>query len=569
VLPDARRQGVQVWPLGFGPDVQKGSLAAMASGGFGSRCPSLPGATPRAQVVDNSSTATRALQVAFAASRCARIGPSDEGVPPTDLHVDIPVVATDGSITVVKRDPRVVATYYDPKGQKVPSTGRFDDSVFDLSGQDGPVEVLRIRDPRPGRWRIQLTTPNGGGGQLVSTSALWQGVLRSSVVLDPPSPGAGEQTTVSVVLRTRRDEVISDPDALAGVQISARLTGTGFAPVTLALADDGKAPDIRAADGQFSGGLTVPATASGNLDVVADVIAEGITGDQRPISTQIRPESSKVTARPTVEGRQAYRGESVAGTLAVRNDDSRPHTLTLALTDLDSSREASITPTSVEVQPGSQSPVPFTVTFGRRSPLGQTVGRVVVIDETAGATQIGATQLIVDLREPPPRWPWVLGGSVLLLVLVTVVLLMRRRRVKRGRDPNGLVLRLQRDGDLISTWRIRTPYPDGFGFGVVGEGAQVTVRPQAGGSRYVLRRHGSGVELRTPAGATSRLRYGEAVGLGVGVELVAIDESRRRGAGSGTAAADPRKRTDRRADGRGEPLVRAEAQSRKSHHPDM
>ena len=43
----------------------------------------------------------------FADARCARVEKGTKGRPPADLHVTIPPIATDGSITVTKRDPAV------------------------------------------------------------------------------------------------------------------------------------------------------------------------------------------------------------------------------------------------------------------------------------------------------------------------------------------------------------------------------------------------------------------------------------------------------------------------------
>ncbi|MFK8849772.1 vWA domain-containing protein [Streptomyces sp. Ac-502] len=123
VLDRARREQVQIWPLGFGKGIDEKALQQMADGGYRNGCADVPGSRPRPEVVDGAADVDKALQGAFAAARCARVEEGTSSKPPGELAVDIPPIATDGSITVTKRDPRVTATYYDPKGRKVPLQG--------------------------------------------------------------------------------------------------------------------------------------------------------------------------------------------------------------------------------------------------------------------------------------------------------------------------------------------------------------------------------------------------------------------------------------------------------------
>src|SRR5439155_17385145 len=120
----------------------------------------------------------------------------------------------------------------------------------------------RIQDPRPGTWRIHLDAPPGHRGKLASSSVLWQGVLHSTISMNPASPVAGERTAVEVRLQTRRGVVITDPADLADIRVSVQLSGKGFAPVDAELADTGTAPDQAAHDGRFAGYLTLPAAAA-------------------------------------------------------------------------------------------------------------------------------------------------------------------------------------------------------------------------------------------------------------------------------------------------------------------
>lgn len=45
-LARARSESVQIWPLGFGSQIDKAALTAMAEGGYRNGCADLPGATP-------------------------------------------------------------------------------------------------------------------------------------------------------------------------------------------------------------------------------------------------------------------------------------------------------------------------------------------------------------------------------------------------------------------------------------------------------------------------------------------------------------------------------------------
>src|SRR5439155_2649996 len=108
VLPDARRQQAQIWPLGFSAGPDEAALKAIAAGGYQNNCPNVPNSTPLARRVNSSDEVATALQQVFAAARCLRFRPGTQGLPPTDLSVMISPIATDGSIEVVKQDPAVV-----------------------------------------------------------------------------------------------------------------------------------------------------------------------------------------------------------------------------------------------------------------------------------------------------------------------------------------------------------------------------------------------------------------------------------------------------------------------------
>ncbi|WP_406063140.1 VWA domain-containing protein [Streptomyces sp. NBC_01077] len=522
-LTRARAAGVQIWPLGFGSEIDRAALTAMAEGGYRGACSEIPGSAPRMRVVGTSAEIDKALQETFAAARCARIAHGTVGKPPADLTVTIPPIATDGSLTVAKHDPKVQVTYFDPAGRKVPVRGDFDGSTFEVSGQNGPVEALRVKNPLPGAWRVHIEAPEGHRDREVAVRAIWQGRLRSAVVLDPASPRAGEQMKVEVQMQTRRGVVITDPRQLAGLSVAADLSGEGFEPVSLRLADDGKAPDAKAGDVRFTGTLTVPAGATGALELVTRMEAPGITSDRRPLHAFVAKGAPLVTAAVTVDGDTVYPGATVHGTLDVTNNDSAPHTLRLALADQTPGAELAVTPATVAAPPNSSTRIPFTVTVGKGTPFGELGGQVTVVDTGDGDRPLRGAFLNVRVVEPPTWWErwWkvVAGGAAAVLLagaFVGIRLVARRRR----RDLTGVTLELCEEGRTLDSLTVRRGQSPGgtFAFAVDEPyGAPATLRrvPGGGSTAHVLRRTGAGeLLLRPRGGAQVPVRTGEPTGLG-------------------------------------------------------
>ncbi|MFE7411658.1 VWA domain-containing protein [Streptomyces laurentii] len=530
-LARARAAGVQIWPLGFGGGIDRGALTAMAEGGFRGACSDVPGSAPRMRVVSGSAGIDRALQETFAAARCARIVTGDVARPPADLYVTIPPIATDGSLTVGKHDPKVRVTYYDPEGRKVPLHGSFDGSSFEVSGEDGPVEALRVTNPLPGRWRVRVEAPEGHRGQEVAVRALWQGRLRSAVVLDPASPRPGQRTVVEVRLQTRRGVVVADPRQLEGVTVAAHLAGDGFAPVAFRLADDGRAPDRTAGDVRFTGTVTVPATATGDLELTTSMAAPGITSDRRPFHTRIAEGTPPVVAQLSLERVTAHPGGAVPGVLQVANHDTVPHTLRIALaddapdtdtdtgtgtgTDTDTgtgtggpiagSAAPRISPETVVVPPGGSVDARFTVTLGADTPLGALGSRLAVTDTGRPGETLDSAFLDVRVEAPPTWWdrwwPYVTGGAavlVLLAALTAVQLVARRRR----QDLTGVRIELRKEGWVLDTLEVRAGQSPGgeFRFTIEEPAGPAPTLHHAHGARaaHRLRRTGSGALLLRP-----------------------------------------------------------------------
>jgi hypothetical protein len=523
VLPDAVRNKVQIWPLGFG-NAQLDALTAIARGGYQGACVNLPSATPQAFKVATSADARQRAQLAFAAARCAQVSPGTSSRPPGKLSVTIPPIATFGTIEVVKQDPAVRVTYVDPSGAKIdPATGA-DGSTFELSGQETAVEALRITDPIPGEWLIELAAPRGHDGKVATSSAIWQGVLRSSIVLDPASPTAGERAVVQVKLLTRKGVELTNPADLRGIQVGVRVTADGRTGGVVPLADNGAAPDRTANDGLFSGYLDTP-NAVGPASAVSTMTAEGVTGDQRPYPFRIEARPSTVNASANLDDHGVNPGGTADGTIVVNNTDSRPHTLALTLTDLEPDQQLEISPQAVQVPAGSQNPVRFTLHFGSGAPIGASAGRIVVTDRTDGDRQLSSSFIDVTVTKPPPWWRkywWALAlGVALLGALVAAVRGYRKSWLARV-DPSGLTLQAYQDGRPGQPHRIGQVRASSYGF-VFGEDGRIDRR--GGGARWLVRRGRPGtVELREPNSRRWRTQQlEEPLAVGDGRELVVRD----------------------------------------------
>ena len=504
VLPSAKEKGVQVWPLGFG-DVDRDMLAYFAAQGASARCPDGKAFAPAATIVSNSQSVVTAMQTAFQNGRCLA-GDTPPGVTlnggsEIDIYVTIAAIATDGSINVSKGSAGVRVTYYRPDGKEAPSNGTSDGSTYELAGDRDLVESLRIRNPVPGRWRVHLTAPANMASQLVTASALWQGVLRTVFVIDPPSPAAGEQVSVIMRPHTRTGE-ITDAAALTGLTFSAHITGQGI-DTPIPLTDNGQGDDRRAADAFFTGTVTMPADATGTYTIRGVATGPGVATDQREVSITVAGAAAKVRAKITVDATKVYPGGKVSGAVAVTNDTGGPRQVKLNLVDLNRPAGISLDKTIVEL-PAGQSSVPFTVGFADDVPEGPAGGVLQLVDNDG--TVLANVPLGVSVVEPPTVleeywWAFLAVSVVLLLGLLVLgaVLLGRRQR----REMKDLRFSLfENDIHLMPVLEPAKGTQFEFDIQVPQDGSPPvpqTVSP--GTDRYLARRDGpSGLRVRTPDG---------------------------------------------------------------------
>ncbi|BAJ32789.1 MULTISPECIES: hypothetical protein [Kitasatospora] len=531
-LAAAKAAKIQIWPLGFGSLPDRAALDRMAAAGYQEGCVSLPDATPRATVVQDSGEVGAALETAFAAAHCLRTGGVQTGRPPADLQVRISPLAAVGSIVVDKGDPLVTATYYDPSGRRVGASGSDQGSTYEFSGQGQSVESLRITDPVPGQWRVHLDAPEDHRSQLASVSVLWRGALNSSITLSPPSPRAGERATVTVRLQTRKGLEITDQQDLKQLSVASLLTGDGFSPVPVALSDDGAAPDARAGDATFTGTVTVPASATGAITASSTLTAAGLTADEnRPFRSAVSPAVPLVTAAFSAAGPlAAHPGGSVEARLTLRNDDAVPHTLHASVTDV-APGLLTLSPDTVTLAPKESRTVDVTLTAGDAAAFrlpddGVTVGgKATVVDTSDHDRVVVDAPLSVRVTPPPSfleQWWWALLAAGLLAAAAALVLLVRLAVRRRRRSPEGLELTLLDErGAEASTLTTTAGSGGWYEFEVKGIGSPYPrLVHHSGGTYRVQRGQDGGAVLETRRRDRVRLTEGAPVALTGGLSLL-------------------------------------------------
>lgn len=549
-LKDAAEQGVQIWPLGFGPKPDQRQLAQIAAGGYQEGCVQLPSAKPRAAKVSGAKDVGTRLEQIFAAAHCMRHveGPSQK--PPATLEIGISPLATVGSIVVDKGDPEVRITYFDPAGHKVPTSGTYRESSFELAGGTGTVEALKIVDPLPGVWKVKAEAPEGHRSIPVAVSVLWQGELRGAINMDPPSPQAGERVTVTMRLQTREGYQIKDPRDYEGLRVRSELTGDGFTPLGLKLTDDGKGKDEKASDGSFTGTAEIPASATGALKVSATLTAAGLSADTRSEDGQVAPGTLPVTTALDLPAADTHPGRRVTGTLAVHNTSDAPHTLRLSVTDLKAGL-LMVAPARLTLKPGESGTRKVTLQVAPADVFGDALtddglplaGNVTVVDTTDGNLTLVQEPLSVKVTPEPGFWEelwarywWAFLAAAVLIVLIVVAVCAGLHLRNARRNPYGLELRLvDEHGEFLPGKHIAgRGYKQWYAFDIVEVHISPRIERSANGLYAVQRNPNGGAVLRKRHGGRSPLTTGGPVELSAGLSL-ALGED----AGKGTGGSGP------------------------------
>ncbi|WAE75556.1 VWA domain-containing protein [Streptomonospora nanhaiensis] len=518
-LEQAAEHGVRIWPLGFGSAIDRDQLDAFAAGGSQDTCNDLEVSAPVARVADDSSDVARSLQEALAAASCSQVGePADEtlaGGGRATLEVDIPLVATDGALMVTKNNPAIRVEYLDPEGETV-DTGAAEHrgSPITVSGENSPVEVLRLVDPMPGTWSVRLTSPEGTPEELVTARAQWKGFINTFLRVEGgQDPG---ELVVRVDIRTRRGPITS-PEALADLEFSAEAAFPDGSSTPVEIGDGGEAPDSAAGDGQYAGTVSVP-EGTDEVTFTSRVQGPGVPDDVHEYVYTFDPGGSSL--RPSVSfgelPEQVWSGQEVAGTLTVTNQGPREETVELVLAPSEGLL-ATIAQDTSGFAPGS-SRSDFTVRFGEGSALGPATLNVLAVDARGEVLHTSPT-IATTVRSAPgvlERYWWIWAPLAALVLLGGGSLLLGLKKARERRDVGGIVVTLHRDGGaLLPPLTAPARRSTVFAF---------TVREEAGADPrldhargpgparvHEVRRHRSGgVLLRTADGRERLLRFGQA-----------------------------------------------------------
>lgn len=536
-LAIANARGVGVWPLGFGPQINREQLEDFAARSSPRRCnPGSP--APRARVTASPGDVVPSVLEAFAAARCAKVDPPQSSSLPSGATVEIPVVipaiATDGSITVIKRDGRIAVDYFDPAGTRVPKGGDLGESSFQVSGESSTVEVLRIRNPRPGRWTVRLRSSPSVAAQEVSATVIWQGVVNAAIALDPPQMTAGKEALVHVTILTRNGAV--DPGSLGQLRVGAQLSGEGFDPIDIALHDDGRDGDSKGEDGRFTGRVTIPPAAKGTLRFVGTVAGEGIMAEQRPAHAVVDTLPPPVRVDISLpSGDRVSPGGTLPGRLKVENSSGKPLRLRLVLVEADAGTLARISPPVTTVSAGSGgSEIPIELTVDNASRRGPAQVTVRVVDDADPAKVYSETLLPLVVDWPPPPlvrrllWLWMTIAAMVTATALLVMALRTRSRAAR-RDVRGLVvLLLEGDRQVGFVHAPDLPAKE-FRFVVRDEppGSFRLDLAEPGEPAYLASRRSDGTpQIRSPGGTQTVMSRGRRVELSDGKLSLRVRDDR-------------------------------------------
>jgi hypothetical protein len=520
ILPAARAAGIQLWPLGFGPNASSASLEPFAVRGAGvnGRCASSRASKPRAIVVTDVSAIVYRLLSAQTNARCGSVGaPSRATVTSASsitLRVRIPAIASYGALTVVTGSPKVRTTFITPDGVEVPSDGSLDGQIIHQTGAGTDVRTLRIVGPMPGVWTVKLTAPQDLAEETrVTAFASWQGILSASLFASPVQAIPGRPVNVDLHVLSRTG-VVAGP-GLARLTASAAITGTfGRLAVPLRRSETG-----------FHGSATLPNGATGDLLVSGRVSGVGIAGDETTQTIHTQSYDFLSAAFDVEVPSDIHPGSLLQGRVTTINQGAATWG-TLRLAGFSPGALVTITSDPVAI-PSGTSTVPFTLRVSPRTAIGPTFVSVVLARKHGGDAIAGTT---VDMRVvPAPSWwdgarAWLVPGSIALLLLaVAVTTRARVRAVRRARasDTEGLAATLLVDGvsagpalssDGGETFRLSL---------VAGEPPQLVHADVAGpsGMEIAIRRMDHSASVAIDVDEPRRCRFGEPLTLAPGLAL--------------------------------------------------
>jgi hypothetical protein len=526
LLADVTRKGGQVWPLGFGPEIDEAALRGFAAG---EPCTATE-PRPEARVVaDAQNVLIQALLDAYRSAGCTGSDELQTDQLPqagdVELAVEIPPIASDSSILVYKRDARVQVTYVDPTGKVAEGAGA-DGSRFEFAGQGTETESLHITDPVPGTWTVRLRSTSDVPPQDVAATVLFQGAVNAVLTIMPEQPAAGQEVQAAMQVRARRAG-ITDAELLRGLTFTTVLTGPSIVPEQRATLTD---PD---GDGTFTAPFTLPDGATGELVFTGTVTGVGIGGDERVKRTTVRAQPADIEAQLRLTGAadSVVPGDTVPGEATITNRSGQERRLRLQLIEPGPGTVATVEPAIITAPPSGTAVVPFSVRFGDNTVIGGNQFVLQAVDDADPATVVGLQPVARQVDEPPvmdPRLLWALVGLLVVLVLAGLFLLRRAAAARRRRAVRGLRVELQRGGRSVNELTPLDPSARVFRFCIYDNGVtgpQLEHADSADGTVYELRREGGGIVLHPAAdGQSAQIPAGGRRAVPGEMELVVHDD---------------------------------------------
>ncbi len=381
---------------------------------------------------------------ALASATCAVFVPPTDGRGASSLNVEIPEIATDGVLLVQKTDPNYAVRFIDPEGNELSSaSATISGQRYERTGQGTATETLRIVDPLPGAWKVEL---DGTGDSLSTASAVWQGAVTVALDVNPANPKPGTDSVVEAYLATRRGPVSSEGLARQGAEFSAQLVGD-FGKINIELNDLGVDPDRFAKDGRFSGVYTLPSNCVTSAAVSVSVSVRGTQGDVRNANLFCGSDAVGIP-QASLELKRSYRvqkGQTIAGKIRVSGAEEALKirvSVDSPTPDFTYTLENGV----IDVTPGADSYV-FRVRVAESAKIG--TFRLRVSASIDGKTIASQSPEVEVFKAPliPDRLKKLLLFALILFCAGVWIFVLRRRAENERRNLKGWVVALH-DGTL-------------------------------------------------------------------------------------------------------------------------